>query len=198
VKSRSLLLAFLLLLAIGLASVGAYYRFTGQVKSNCGNSTVNKGEQCDDGNLRNYDGCTTGCAVLTGWACTGSTSLCHQTCGNGAIDKAFGENCDDGENNDGDGCSRVCIVEKGFVCTGEPSKCHCAKTAKECGLVRCGDGVPDPGEECDDGNTKKGDGCDASCAAEQGYVCKGTKKIICSRDINVVLEEQQKAKEGVQ
>jgi cysteine-rich repeat protein len=30
----------------------------------------------------------------------------------------------------------------------------------------CGDGVVDPGEQCDDGNTNDGDGCDASCQYE--------------------------------
>lgn len=32
----------------------------------------------------------------------------------------------------------------------------------------CGDGRLDPGEECDDGNTLSGDGCDASCRMELG------------------------------
>ena len=32
----------------------------------------------------------------------------------------------------------------------------------------CGDGALDPGEECDDGNTTSGDGCDASCQLEAG------------------------------
>jgi cysteine-rich repeat protein len=29
--------------------------------------------------------------------------------------------------------------------------------------ITCGDGVQNPGEECDDGNTTSGDGCDANC-----------------------------------
>jgi cysteine-rich repeat protein len=35
----------------------------------------------------------------------------------------------------------------------------------------CGDGVVDPGEECDDGGTVDGDCCDATCAAEPGPSC---------------------------
>ena len=35
----------------------------------------------------------------------------------------------------------------------------------------CGDGVLQPGEACDDGNTKSGDGCTATCGAEDGWVC---------------------------
>src|SRR5207244_11859901 len=30
----------------------------------------------------------------------------------------------------------------------------------------CGNGVVDPGEQCDDGNTVSGDGCSASCRLE--------------------------------
>ncbi|MFN0251444.1 MAG: DVUA0089 family protein, partial [Kofleriaceae bacterium] len=36
----------------------------------------------------------------------------------------------------------------------------------------CGNDVVDPGEECDDTNTAGGDGCDARCNIEPGYVCE--------------------------
>jgi cysteine-rich repeat protein len=35
----------------------------------------------------------------------------------------------------------------------------------------CGNGQLEGAEECDDGNTKNGDGCDAACHVENGYVC---------------------------
>ncbi len=35
----------------------------------------------------------------------------------------------------------------------------------------CGDGIIEPPEECDDGNTMSGDGCSASCTMEPWYVC---------------------------
>jgi cysteine-rich repeat protein len=35
----------------------------------------------------------------------------------------------------------------------------------------CGSGVLDPGEECDDGNVEKGDGCSAVCQVETGFRC---------------------------
>lgn len=35
----------------------------------------------------------------------------------------------------------------------------------------CGDGERDPGEECDDGNTAAGDGCNAVCHRESTYRC---------------------------
>src|SRR4051812_32052904 len=35
----------------------------------------------------------------------------------------------------------------------------------------CGDGVVRGAEQCDDGNTAAGDGCDASCQPEAGWTC---------------------------
>ncbi|MBV9946150.1 MAG: DUF4215 domain-containing protein, partial [Myxococcales bacterium] len=35
----------------------------------------------------------------------------------------------------------------------------------------CGDGVIQPGEQCDDGNVASGDGCSAYCQIESGYTC---------------------------
>jgi cysteine-rich repeat protein len=47
-----------------------------------------------------------------------------------------------------------------------------------CGPARkmfCGDGVVDPGEQCDDGNTKNGDCCSSTCQAEAlGASCTDT------------------------
>ncbi len=40
-------------------------------------------------------------------------------------------------------------------------------------LPRCGDGVIDPSETCDDSNTADGDGCSATCAVEPCWVCTG-------------------------
>ncbi len=57
-------------------------------------------------------------------------------------------------------------------------------SASGCGLMMddfkiveqggCGDGrVAAEGEQCDDGNTEGGDGCDSSCAIEGGWQCSG-------------------------
>lgn len=73
------------------------------------------------------------------------------------------EECDDGNDADGDGCSNTCRVERCWTCTGAPSSC--APVPEPCNPT-CPNGVVGAGEECDDGNTTGGDGCDASCAVE--------------------------------
>jgi cysteine-rich repeat protein len=41
----------------------------------------------------------------------------------------------------------------------------------------CGNGVVEPGEACDDGNTASGDGCDSICDVETGYYCSGEPSV---------------------
>jgi cysteine-rich repeat protein len=107
----------------------------------CGNATLDPGEQCDDGNLTNGDGCdencaTTGCGnsvVTAGEVCDdgdrvsgdGCDSDCTiSRCGNGLVPPytEFGEECDDANAVDGDGCSD-CRRDPGWGCGGEPSVC---------------------------------------------------------------------------
>jgi cysteine-rich repeat protein len=38
-------------------------------------------------------------------------------------------------------------------------------------ISTCGNGVIDPGEQCDDGNTVNGDGCNALCQVEANWLC---------------------------
>jgi len=62
----------------------------------CGNGVVEFGEDCDDGNTVNGDGCSDECLI-------------EKFCGNGFIEDS--EECDDGNNDDGDGCSAKCTYE---------------------------------------------------------------------------------------
>ena len=78
------------------------------VSASCGNRVVDDGEECDDGDRADGDGCDGTCAVEAGWTCTGEPSMCVK-CGNGALET--GEDCDDGNNDDGDGCSKDCKIE---------------------------------------------------------------------------------------
>ena len=78
------------------------------VSASCGNRAVDDGEDCDDGDRADGDGCDGACKVEAGWTCTGEPSACVK-CGNGEVEA--GEDCDDGNEDDGDGCNKECKVE---------------------------------------------------------------------------------------
>lgn len=125
----------------------------------CGDSVIDAGEQCDDGNRMDEDGCSATCAVEHGNYCGGEPSVCISVCGDGVV--ALSEPCDDANNEDEDGCSAKCEVENGYECGSEPSICG----------PKCGDGIIAGFEECDDRNGKNKDGCSSDCTVEEGYYC---------------------------
>ncbi|MCA9490659.1 MAG: hypothetical protein KC621_12095 [Myxococcales bacterium] len=49
-------------------------------------------------------------------------------------------------------------------------------------VLACGDGVVTPDELCDDGGVADGDGCSATCAAEDGWTCDGESPSTCTYD----------------
>lgn len=131
----------------------------------CGNGVKEAGEQCDDGNRIDHDGCSSEC-VREGF------------CGNGV--KEPGEECDDGNFTPGDGCDPECNVEvgcgNGVLDVGEECDddnlidldgCSGLCTDEDPGTV-CGNGVLELGEGCDDSNNDPGDGCSADCKREDG------------------------------
>jgi cysteine-rich repeat protein len=78
--------------------------------SSCGDSTLDPGEQCDDGNTTAADGCSATCAFEAGYYCSGVPSTCVMVmCGDSTVDP--GEQCDDGNTADGDACSGRCALE---------------------------------------------------------------------------------------
>ena len=60
------------------------------IRDNCGDGNTDPDEVCDDGNVRDGDGCSKTCKS-------------DETCGNGTVDTAAGEVCDDGNTHDDDG-----------------------------------------------------------------------------------------------
>jgi cysteine-rich repeat protein len=52
-------------------------------------------------------------------------------------------------------------------CTFDTSSCTAAP------ITQCGNGKIEGTEQCDDGNTVSGDGCDSLCKAETGWSCTG-------------------------
>lgn len=123
----------------------------------CGNATIEPGEDCDDGNLNNADGCSNVCRVascgngarLAPEECDDGNAVANDACsnncrnprcGDGLIHGARGELCDDGNLINGDGCSAACTTE-----------------------TYCGNARVDNGEVCDDGNFNETDGCTTTC-----------------------------------
>lgn len=127
----------------------------------CGDGAVNPGEQCDDGNKVNNDGCSAVCGL-------------ENLCGNRVIN--MGEQCDDGNRVNGDGCSNVCQTEvlcgNGIVNNGETCDDGNLLAGDGCDATcriepaACGNGRVEGGENCDDGNVANGDGCSSVCILE--------------------------------
>jgi cysteine-rich repeat protein len=92
-------------------------------------------------------------------------SLCipptHTTCGDGVLEAPC-EACDAGAGNS----------------DTTPDTCRTT-----CALPACGDGVVDHSEQCDDGNLRGCDGCDANCKLEPGYLCgDGVRSADCGEE----------------
>src|SRR6266702_354185 len=56
------------------------------------------------------------------------------------------------------------LCANGMYC---PANMFCAAVQQVCLTSTCGNGVVDPGEECDDGNIIGGDGCSADCKSTE-------------------------------
>ncbi|CAI2381489.1 unnamed protein product [Moneuplotes crassus] len=139
----------------------------------CGDGKVmdSQAGYCDDGGKTNNDGCSSSCAVESGWTCTlgdtSTASVCTDDCGDGKVMDPASGYCDDGDNDDNDGCSSTCAVEPGWICTTGDST-----TASSCS-DNCGDSKvmnPQSGY-CDDGSYGDGDGCNSTCEVETGWEC---------------------------
>lgn len=73
----------------------------------CGNGVVESGEQCDDGNQNDCDGCSNQCTKFV------------NVCGDGHL--CGNEQCDDGNLTNCDGCSDECKIEPGRPSEGTPA-----------------------------------------------------------------------------
>lgn len=122
--------------------------------ADCGNATVEPGEDCDDGKSNNGPG--KACLVN----CT------RNVCGDG--DQGPGEGCDDGNVNPTDGCEPDCTPTLAACGDGEvqpDEKCDDGNSENtdecvNCKPATCGDGAVQAGVEvCDDGNSESTDAC---------------------------------------
>ncbi|MDH5718175.1 MAG: DUF4215 domain-containing protein [Spirochaetia bacterium] len=127
------------------------------VVNNCGNDKLDTGEECDDGNTNNNDGCSSVCK--------------YEKCGDGVLQED--ETCDDGgESADCDSDCTASACGDGVINAAAGEDCDDAGESAECNnnctLPVCGDGVKNAStnEGCDDGNTTAGDNCDDICRKE--------------------------------
>jgi cysteine-rich repeat protein len=166
----------------------------------CRDGVLDPGEECDDGNAVDGDGCTNACTlprcgdgiVQAGEECDdgnridfdGCTNACRlPRCGDGIVQS--GEECDDGNADDSDACPSTCNIARcgdGFVQAGveacddgDPGSDACRD---DCALPTCGDGVVQAGEACDDGNLDPHDDCLPNCLPARcgdGFVHHGVE-----------------------
>ncbi|MDP2628896.1 MAG: DUF4215 domain-containing protein [Nanoarchaeota archaeon] len=149
----------------------------------CGNAQIESGEECDDGNLKNNDGCSSVCKKET---------VQNQTinlCGNGKIDS--GEECDKGTDN-----GKICSASYGGSCTYCSSSCM--NTVVQGG--KCGDGTCNsPNEDfaicatdcplCNPGETKQCGVTDVGECAYGTQTCGADKTWgVCTGEITSVAE----------
>jgi cysteine-rich repeat protein len=125
----------------------------------CGNGMLDPGEQCDDGNSSDIDGCTHLCRI--------------PFCGDEVVEGT--EECDDGNTVNDDDCTNACVCisaecalcGNGLLDPGEECDDGDDVNADECTnfctLPICGDGIVQPDEDCDDGNNEEGDTCPSNC-----------------------------------
>jgi cysteine-rich repeat protein len=136
-----------------------YVVLASECKPICSDGKQVYGEECDDRNVKDGDGCDSNCIIEPGYYCSkaqgaDAPSICVSTCGNGLVEPP--EECDDAD--------MESKRNAGFL----------VKSCKNCRLVggdEHGDGRRGNGEECDDGNTLNGDGCNGTGFVELGWKC---------------------------
>lgn len=140
----------------------------------CGNGIVDPGEECDNGAANNDNSdCRSDCVI--------------NRCGDGFVNSngAHREQCDDAPKasphdrtvtpTETQTCNSNCttpscgdgIVNHAFTPLGGAGSEQCDPPGPgctaACRLETCGNGVTDPNEQCDDGNTTNGDTCENDC-----------------------------------
>ncbi len=120
------------------------------VAAKCGDGIVTAPEECDDGNAVNGDGCDTDCM----FSCKSSDPTRNCT----PKDACMGQGtCNDTTHV----CSPGTALGDGTMCGTGHGYCK----GGVCTTPNCGNGIVEPGEDCDDGglNGTKNDGCSSTC-----------------------------------
>ncbi len=136
----------------------------------CGNGQIEPGEECDDSNTRDNDGCSQRCFRERGTCGDGIVqTLLDEQCEPAIFDRSLPYQC-------GQDCRFVSLFcgdgkrDAGEECDlgADNSNSPGATCRTDCSSSRCGDNIVDPTERCDDGNRVDGDGCNRLCQPEAG------------------------------
>ena len=123
----------------------------------CGNEIVEQGEQCDDGNTANGDGCSSTCQTEENEKVT----ICHRTGSENHPWNVIEINTDAIPAHQAHG-DIIPITDRNG--DGNIDEDDCTYTPPV--TLVCGNGIVEQGEECDDNNTNNGDGCSSTCQIE--------------------------------
>ncbi|MCD6497959.1 MAG: SUMF1/EgtB/PvdO family nonheme iron enzyme [Deltaproteobacteria bacterium] len=135
----------------------------------CGNGVKQIGEECDDANQEDGDGCSADCGrIEPGWTCTGRIrTICEPVCGDGIV--LGSEQCD-GTALPQKNCSDLGLGDGTLGCNAcRYDTSACSKQAE------CGNGLQQEGEECD-GTDLGGNDCTTIGMGYTGgsLACNGT------------------------
>ncbi len=122
--------------------------------STAATASSSRTEQCDDGNAVPGDGCSGTCQIEPGLRLPDRRASRASTiwvCGNGN-DRSAARPATTATPSSGDGCSADCsTVEPRLHLPGRRRQRR--PLHRRCRPTMCGDGILEPGEQCDDGNT---------------------------------------------
>jgi cysteine-rich repeat protein len=120
----------------------------------CGNGVLEGelGEQCDDWNVEDRDGCNEFCQIENYYDCTEDSNSLSTCVSNGGLCGDYvrqypPEGCDDGDTFDNDGCNDNCQEESDWTCTEDSNGLSTCIAD-----FVCGDSLIQGDEICDNGD----------------------------------------------
>ena len=143
----------------------------------CGDGQLQCGEQCDDGNNNDGDGCSHDCKIECGDGVLQSSEKCDTAIPQG-MPGACPMSCDDQnscttDSISGSDCQQVCVHGSITACQSGDSCCPVGCTAgndNDCS-ASCGNGVVDQGETCDTGITSGNGKCPTMADCNDNNAC---------------------------
>jgi cysteine-rich repeat protein len=185
------------------SGLAAQTTFTDGPACGNGNHQSSQGEQCDDHNNVDGDGCSSTCTIESGYACvdggqSGNLSICTPICGDGLT--VGSEQCDDGalngtanscctatctfkaagtSCNDGDACTQTDTCQAG-TCTGSnPVVCTALDQCHVAGTCDTGTGVCSNPTKADNSSCNDGNSCTQTDTCQAG-TCTGSNPVVCT------------------